>query len=401
MAEDNLKSRIQQVNKRTLLPLVQRALASNTVKILDWHRERIHGGTFGIVYRFKGKGQEQGGALAWSLILKVVHNSPNAPIPRNDPENQRYWKREPLVYLSGFLADLQGLSDASNKITCNLVAPRCFDVVEQADDEIWLWLEDVAEKEDTPWSKDRYVLAARHIGQFSGTCLQNKSLLAKPWLGKDLLRAQAKESAADFVERLPQARQHPLIQRFLPDEIAAGVFQLWQDRELFFETIEKLPQTVCHRDACHVNLFARRLKDGSEQTIAIDWEDVARGPIGEDLVSLILVGLLHSKIPLTDGPAFDAYLFESYLKGLHDSGWRGQPPVARLGYTASCIRYGLALIHYILSLALDENSQIEHQTRSGQPIEETADHWAAVYRFILDRTDEARQLMNITHLNRQ
>ena len=73
---------------------------------------------------------------------------PDDPIDRSDPSNTRYWKREPLAYKTGFLADLPG----------DLVAPRCFGVGEPSENEFWLWLEDVAAEEGSRWSMERYGL---------------------------------------------------------------------------------------------------------------------------------------------------------------------------------------------------------------------------------------------------
>jgi hypothetical protein len=269
-------------------------------------------------------------------------------------------------------------------------------VIQYADNEFWLWLEDVGEAEPVNWSTERYSLMARHIGQFNGECLQNRTWQANSWLGKDLQRVQAHEMQSIFVEQLPQVQLYPLVQRFLPVDTAQRVIALWHDREIFYTALDRLPQTVCHRDACHVNLFTRQDVDGAGQTVAIDWEDVAQGAAGEDLVSLVIVSLLSNHIALSDSLEFDALVFESYLKGLRDSGWSGDPQLVRLGYTAGCIRYGLALVHYIVSFAVDDEHRSYHQKRTGQPIEETADQWAGVYRFILGRTDEARRLMALS-----
>jgi hypothetical protein len=51
------------------------------------------------------------------------------------PSDWNYWKREALVFQSGILDDWKG----------DLVPVRCYDVVEQPDDSVWLWLEHVRE----------------------------------------------------------------------------------------------------------------------------------------------------------------------------------------------------------------------------------------------------------------
>ena len=386
MTQNDLETRIQEISDETLLPYIRQLLPSRVHAILERSSVRVHGGTFGIIYRFQGKVLANDEPLPWSLILKVVRHTGAEPIDRSQPSSQRYWRREPLAYQSGFLRQLQG----------PLVAPRCFDVIQYTDNEFWLWLEDMGEAAQVNWSTEQYRLMARHIGQFNGAGFLNKDWLTSSWLGKDLHRAQAHEGQSDFVEHLPRVQHDPLVQRFLPDDTAQRIMALWRDREVFYTHLDQLPQTVCHRDACHVNLFARSGLDGAPQTVAIDWEDAAQGAIGEDLVSLVIVSLLSDHVAFDDSLAFDALVFESYLEGLQDSGWSGDAASVRLGYTAACIRYGLGLIHFIVGFASDEKRRSQYEERTGQSIEDTAARWAGVYRFILGRTDEARRLIALS-----
>jgi hypothetical protein len=65
---------------------------------------------------------------------------------------------------------------------------------------------------------------------------------------------------AQFAELLRQ----PLAQRFYPAEIARAYQRLWGERERFLSALDRLPQTLCHRDAWRSNLFARHDLDGRE-----------------------------------------------------------------------------------------------------------------------------------------
>jgi hypothetical protein len=188
-------------------------------------------------------------------------------------------------------------------------------------------------------------------------------------------------------------RQHPLVKRFLPGNMVADMLQLWDKREMFYDALDQLPQTICHRDACRINLFDRTAADGSSLTVAIDWEDVAKGPVGEDIVSFVIVGLLHYETELADGQAFDDEMFASYIKGLQASGWQGEARLVRFGYCAAYMRYAVGLPHFIISFATNENLRLDRQKRTGQSIEQIADHWSAVMAFVLARMDEAQRLM--------
>ena len=363
---DGFETRIQFIDGKMLTPLVRRVTNLDTADIVDWENERVHGGTFGIVYRFSGRLRNEDKILPWSLILKVVHNRPGAPIPRSDPS---------LAYQSGFLDEIPG----------GLAAPRCFDVVEQAEDEIWLWLEDVADAQDGPWSIDRCGLAARHLGQFNGAFMAGQPMPTDAWLGKNLLRTET-DYAHSLTDHLATVKDHPINSRLLPEDVVNDICRLWDERELFIQAMEKLSPTICHRDTCRINLFHRLGPDGVEQTVAIDWEDVALGRVGEDIVPLVILGLGQFGIDLAKADDYDATVFEQYLAGLRDSGWRGTLESARFGYSAGIMRYAL-----ILPLVLIPKFKSE-DLHSDPELAETVDRWAGALRFALDRIDEARDL---------
>lgn len=380
---DDLETRVAAIDHETLTPIVRQALNADADEILEWEVQPIHGGSFGTVYRFVGGVGRVGSTLPWSLILKVVHTSGDEPIDRGAPSNIRYWKREPLAYQSGFLADLPG----------DLVAPRCFGVVEQSEDEFWLWLEDVAD-DGAPWSMERYGLAANHFGRFNAQCLVDGNLPAGVWLGRELLRAQAKD-AGPTIHRLPASLKRPLVRRFFPPEVAEGIYRLWEERETFLGVVDGLPQTANHRDAFRRNLFGRRTPDGVEQTVAIDWEDVGVGPVGEEMVSLVVLAPATHEIEMGAVQDLEAHVFPRYLEGLSDGGWQSASQVVRLGYTLGYMRYAFGLPMILLARATDESRHADQEQTTGRSMSEIADHWAAVLRFVFARIDEARILMRV------
>ena len=156
---DELAKKLETVDQATLIPLVRRLLANERAQVVSWRYRPVEGGFGGSygVYRFQGEAQAGGETLGWSLILKVIGPATGS----QEPAAGDYWKREVLVYGSGLLDDMQG----------DLVAPRCVGLVEHPGQESWLWLEDAAESGGEPWPLERYGLAARHLGQFSGAYL--------------------------------------------------------------------------------------------------------------------------------------------------------------------------------------------------------------------------------------
>ena len=63
-------------------------------------------------------------------------------------------------------------------------------------------------------------------------------------------------------------------------------FRLWEERDRFFDALDRLPQTLCHLDSLRPDLFARETEDGDYQTVAVDWAFAGLGAIREGLVSL-------------------------------------------------------------------------------------------------------------------
>lgn len=380
----SLQEQIDAVDTETLLPLVRQVLHQRSALLNHWTKTHIHSsGTFGIVTRFCGEATVDGEPQLWSIILKVVHNCADALLDRSHPSNSRYWQREPLVYQSALLTNLPN----------GFAAPHCYAIHEQKDQEIWLWQEDITENPAGNWPAERFALAARHFGQFNGLFLTERPVPTHAWLGRKLLRAVAKEAEAAAL-RLPTLQDHPLVGRFFPPKITQAIGQLWQEREHFFTAAEQLPQAICHRDANRRNMLTRIGSAGQVQTVALDWEDVAIAPVGEELAALTILAPALRQIPLHDAELFDQLVFEQYLAGLADVGWHGDAATVRLGYTTACLRYGLALPSIFIDLALDESRHAALEARDGQSVTEFADHWAEVQRFIFRRIDEARRLMS-------
>lgn len=379
------------IDRATLTPLVHRALNRMTVEIDDWECHPLHGG-FEVragIYRFAGSGHAQGEPVAWSLILKVICPPPDGT--EADPNDWNYLERERLVYQSGLLDDLPG----------GIVAPRCFAVFEPAQDEFWIWLEDVLvvyNRDDmsAQWSLERYRLAARHLGQFNGAYLCGRALPTQPWLSCEWLRVLVAQ-AAPAIADLPHALEHPLMRRLYPSDVFEGILRLWAERETFLAALDHLPQTFCHRDAFRRNLFAQRGPEGRERTFAIDWVFAGTGAVGEEVVPLVVATLGFREVDLAQVQELERIVFDGYLAGLCDAGWNGDSELARLGYTAAApLRYLLGGTRNLFPILLDESRYPRMQLMWGDPIEVFCEHWANMFRYLLVLADEARGLLTKT-----
>jgi hypothetical protein len=370
------------IDRATLTPLVQSALNRQTVEVLDWGHEQLHGGA-GLgtaIYRFSGGAREQGQKVPWSLILKTL-------CPAEDNTNVsawNYYKREADAYQSGLLDDLPG----------GLAAPRCFGVVEHPDGTCWIWLEDVAEEIGSNWPLEHFGIVARHAGQLNGAYLVERSLPSWPWLSSGWLRGYIALSAP-AIPLIRTSLDHPLVRRGWPGDASARFFRLWEERDLFLDALDHLPQTLCHLDLFRRNLFARRTADGDDQTVVIDWAFAGQSAIGMELVPLILASFAYFEIDLDQTQTLEEIVFEGYLEGLHDAGWRGDPRQVRLGYTAGCSRLRLGELNRAIDMIFDESQHPFGEEVFGRSMEEIEDHWAQVGSLCDSLTDEARDLIEI------
>ena len=367
------------IDRATLTPLVQRALGSNTVEVVSRESRRIHGGlgTGTAVHRVSGQGRDQGKTIPWSLILKTLRSEGgNADVSAWD-----YYRREVDAYQSGWLDDLPG----------GLVAPRCFDVVEHQDGTCWMWLEDVRDMLGSQWPLEQYGLVARHLGRFNAAYLVDRPLPRLSWLSASWLRHYVEQSAP-AMERLRQAQALPWARRWLPQEDSGPFFGLWAERGLYLDTLDRLPQTICHFDIFPRNLFARKAADGDNQTVVIDWAFVGRGPIGADLTPLVWMSIALDGVGLESAQDLEEIVLEGYLRGLREVGWQGDPQQVRLGYTAATVRYLFGEVGRWLALILDESLHAAAEEQYGLSMGEAFDTIARMRRPLSRKLVEARDL---------
>ena len=369
-------------DRATLTPLVQSVLKSETAEVTDWECEQLHGG-IGVgtaIYRFSGEGHDRGQKVPWSLILKTL-----CPAEHNaDVSAWNYYKREADAYQLGWVDDLPG----------GLAAPRCFGVAEHPEGTCWIWLEDVAEEIGPCWPLEQFGVVARHAGQFNGAYLVEQNLPSWPWLSSGWLRGYIALSAP-AMPLIRNSLDHPLVRLGWPGDASDRMFRLWEERDLFLDALDRLPQTLCHLDLFRRNLFARKTAEGDDQTVAIDWAFVGRGAIGEEIAPMVLASVAFHEVDLAQVQVLEDIVFEGYLEGLRDAGWRGDPQQARLGYTAASLRFRFAELHRAMEMILDESQHPFMEQVFGRSVEEIESHWAHVGELCYGLTDEARELMTM------
>jgi hypothetical protein len=375
-------AQLSAIDEANLTPLVQSALGSKTVEVVNWEFEQLHGGIAAgtAVYHFAGQGRDQGQTIPWSLILKILRPEGDSA----DASAWGYFKREADAYQSGWLDDLPG----------GLAAPRCFGVLDHPDGTCWIWLEEVVEEIGWQWPLEQYGLVARHLGHFNGVYLVDRPLPGWSWLSSDWLRHYIEQSAP-AIEPLRNALARPWARRWLPEEDSGQFFHLWAERELYFDALDRLPQTICHFDSFRLNLFARKTADGDDQTVVIDWAFVGSGPIGADLNPLVWMSIALAGVEMDKLQELEEIVFAGYLEGLRDAGWRGDPLQVRLGYTAASVRYLFPEIGRWVAIILDESLRAGFEQSTGMPIGQIFDSIVLMRHSFFGQLDKARDLMGI------
>jgi hypothetical protein len=242
---------VQAIDRATVAGVVRAALGS-AAELADWHVESINPGmgwATGAMYRVTGSALLDQQLVSWSSILKVLSLTASSfNQASREIDHPLYWEREALAYQSGLLDDLSG----------GVTAPRCLIVTRGPGDTLWLWLEEAREQYGPRWPLDQYARAARCLGRFNGAYLAGRPMPAHPWLcGPASLRGML-DGFAGLLDAIrdPQAWQHPLIQRAISASAAPRLLRLWNERAPLLDALERLPQTLCHKDAWRRNMFA-------------------------------------------------------------------------------------------------------------------------------------------------
>ena len=379
-------SRLERISRDLLEPFVRKALESPDVSITEWEYRILKGdwaSPKGIICRIFGRGTQHAQEVSWSVFLKV----PSPAQSHRDPLHREPFQRELLLYQSGILDSLPE----------GIAAPRLLGVVEHPDDEPWMWIEDVAGAEALKWPLERFRLAGYHFGLLQGGFLAGAPLPDPPWMDTTgWLRPKLAQAFRRTRPILEKFKTHPLTKRLYDSQFGQGVRRLWSERAIFVEALERMPRSLCHGDFCYPNLFARRLPDGEDQTVVVDWQYSGWRQIGGDMAGLIAdSSVIPVRRKAAEPEEFAGMMLEAYLSGLRDAGWKGDPRIARFACIATlALPWSLNLL-----CSLDGGVLRQPLCEENRPqLEQKLDEYVRNQEFLLELAEEARGLLEIVGL---
>jgi hypothetical protein len=335
----------------------------------------VGSGTLGI-YRVTGTSQTDVGEKPWSTVVKVINtaNTPSLETHLDQPE------RELAAYRSGVFTSTDG----------GMYAARYYELYE-ADGLQFLWQEDLGRAIQPPWLPDHFVVAARHVGRFNAYW-SDSSLPDWDWLCQSGVKLKYRNAYLTSVfNGLSEIQDHPFVHLVAPMGIDR-VTQLWRQGETLFNQVAKGPQGICHLDCHQKNLFLIKEADLASSLVAIDWACVGIDSLGVDVGLLLASSLKWLELLPEEAQKLVEPIFDAYLSGLRDSGWRGNEDKVKLAYLTVISMEAPRLIG-LVSLAVknpDFCKKIETLTMT--PVNEVFTSWGKALAFFLDCEDEALQL---------
>ncbi len=370
-----------------LLAALRALFESDDVIVGEWTQRSpgTPGTTAAAVSRWEGTATVEGELRAWSLIRKALtspaRRQADPADPTETPSGINYWKREFFAYQSELLKGLPP----------GIIWPRCLHA-QESEDECVLWME-MLQDEIEIWPPERYGVAARHLGLFNGLSQITQKSTDHPWLSVEINR-QRERNNGDIFAKFDELRQHPIVRRGWPDDVADGIIRIWREREQFYRALRAVPQVLQHGDAGRRNLMALTSKNGEAQTGLIDWGYMGIGAVGEDVAATVVSPVIWFQgITPEQLPMLEAIVLEGYSDGLRGAGWQGDPQLARLGYLCTvALRYGPNIVFPEI-LAMDAKVAEGMQQRFGWSIEAMTDRLVPIRRFVIQRAEQARQLM--------
>lgn len=374
--------RLGKIDNELLTPFVRKALERPGATITEWSHQVVKGEwqwPSRLVCRFFGKARSGGPGeeLSWSIFLKI----PNSTDTHHDEIHREPFQREPLLFQHGVLTGLPG----------GIEAPRCLAVVEQPDDEPWMWLEHAKGVPSLQWPLERFPVCARHFGRMQGAIMNGHGLPRHQWLDTSAWLPRAHKAAIETARKNFQSLDdNPLTRELRASPIGRRVESLIAESELFLRALQVVPKSLCHGDFNYLNLFAWDPPGQETRTVVIDWQYAGIRPIGGDISGFIAdSSIVPVRRAAAEPEQFVPLMLEAYVAGLAEGGWRGDGRVVRFAVLAELGVWWTFNLLY----GVNSNAVARFVGKGGSAaLEAQIERYREKQSFLLGLADEARTL---------
>ena len=288
-------------------------------------------GTLGFlkVQGLTGSGNDR---VEWDFVVKVLDTSETsysgASVSFNLPA------REVGAFESGFFGRLDG----------GFQAASCHGITRSGDTTL-LWLEDLSDSAQYPWGREEFLIAARHVGFFNGSWPEDRAPTGD-WLDRKLITNRPMYFVqAGSYDLMKNAEKAPAVVDMTARSGVKGIGNMYSEFVEITRPLVSLPRTVCHNDFHSRNAFFRREATGPV-TYVIDWASVGLGPVGIDGGTLAGGGLVWQEVEARMISDIEHQIFDEYVGGLGDAGFRYDRDQIRLGYLSNFVIY---MMNYVVA----------------------------------------------------
>ncbi|MHA7967520.1 hypothetical protein ACX93W_25690 [Paenibacillus sp. CAU 1782] len=355
-----------------LQSLLRQIVPSEYLQLLSWNCSRLgknkgESSVYRVFCTILDNDKEQN----YALILKIL----KPDYSRNQVEHYYYWKREVLVYQSGMLS----------RLPLSIRAPLCHAVEEHPDGDVWIWLEDMAiEAIQSDWSFAHMSKISHLLGKYNGVYITGTPLPTESFLCHSWLRSWVEVCVA-YTKPIEEQKViwDSCLEDFNGNSSMWELYQINRHRvNSLLETRELLPRVFTHQDVHWDNIFIEQV-NGIDSLLAIDWQFASISGVGEELGRMFGYALIKNKIPINKVEEYKEALFQSYLQGLRDKGWKGNSKLVRFGFIASTsLRFIMVIDKLIRNL--------EETDRKNQ--KEKSRHLVLVAQALLEMAEESWKL---------
>jgi aminoglycoside/choline kinase family phosphotransferase len=169
--------------------------------------------------------------------------------------------------------------------------------------------------------------------------------------------------------------------------VLSDLERLSQDAPGYFRKLAALPQSLCHLDPGRFNIRVRKDASGRNETVFLDWQMLAVGPLGTDLAMMNVLNLYRLYVSPDDAERYSEVTLNAYLGGLRKVGVTGNLDEVRFAYRAAAsLRAGAivrVIIHHLTEIGYDQTQLSEWGKRQGWNRDETLRAWGCTMRVLM------------------